>query len=180
MWSRVGIFTVIAALATGSAAASSFTLETSAFLNGGMMPKTDAASADACGGRNLTPPLHLSGFPGNTRSFAVVLFDTDAGAGRGFVHWVAYGIAPAVTSLEPGFGSAAAPGFTGGVNDAGTALYFGPCPPHGDPAHHYIFTAYALDLAPGRLPAGLSRAAFLHAVATHTLAQAQITGRYAR
>ena len=165
MWSRVGIFTVIAALATGSAAASSFTLETSAFLNGGMMPKTDAASADACGGRNLTPPLHLSGFPGNTRSFAVVLFDTDAGAGRGFVHWVAYGIAPA---------------FTGGMNDAGTAIYFGPCPPHGDAPHHYVFTAYALDIAPQRLRPGLTRPAFLKAIAGHTLASAQITGRFSR
>jgi phosphatidylethanolamine-binding protein (PEBP) family uncharacterized protein len=66
------------------------------------------------------------------------------------------------------------------VNDAATRLYFGPCPPHGDQPHHYVFTAYALDLAPARLPAGLTRAAFLHAVAAHTLAQAQITGRYSR
>ena len=180
MWSRVGIFTVIAALATGSAAASSFTLETSAFLNGGMMPKTDAASADACGGRNLTPPLHLSGFPGNTRSFAVVLFETDAGAVRGFVHCVAYGIAPATTALPPGFGSQASPAFTGGMNDAGPAIYFGPCPPHGDAPHHYVFTAYALDIAPQRLRPGLTRPAFLNASAGHTLASAQITGRFSR
>ncbi len=180
MWRRSGVFALIVALASAPAAASTFTLETSAFLNGGAMPKTDAASADTCGGRNLTPPLHVSGYPAGTRSFGIVLFDTDAGAGRGFVHWVAYGIDPAVTEFPPGFGSKSSPAFTGGVNDAGTAIYFGPCPPHGDAPHHYVFTAYALDLAPGRLPAGLSRAAFLKAAAAHTLAQARITGRYAR
>jgi Raf kinase inhibitor-like YbhB/YbcL family protein len=180
MWWRPGLLAVIVALAAAPAAASSFTIVTSAFLDGGGMPKTDAAGADSCGGRNISPPLHFTGFPANTRSFGIVLFDTDAGHGHGFTHWVAYGIEPAVTSLPPGFGSAAAPAFTGGVNDAGTALYYGPCPPHGDPPHHYVFTAYALDLAPARLPAGLTRAAFLHAIAAHTLAQAQITGRYAR
>jgi Raf kinase inhibitor-like YbhB/YbcL family protein len=180
MWWRAVLCAVVVLLAGSPAAASTFTLETSAFLNGGTMPKTDAASADTCGGRNLTPPLHFSGFPGSVRSFAVVLFDTDAGAGHGFVHWVAYGIAPALFALPPGFGSQAGPAFTGGLNDAGTNVYFGPCPPHGDAPHHYVFTAYALDLAPGRLAAGLTRPAFLKAIARHTLAQAQITGRYSR
>jgi hypothetical protein len=180
MWWRLGILAVIVAFAPAPAAASSFTLETSAFLHGGTIPKTDAASADGCGGRNITPPLHLSGFPGNTRSFAVVLFDTDAGAGHGFVHWVAYGIAPSMTALPPGFGSEASPAFTGGVNDAGTAIYFGPCPPRGDAPHHYVFSAYALDVPPQRLRAGLTRPALLRAIAGHTLAQAQITGRFSR
>ena len=180
MWWRPISLAVIVALAAGPAAASSFTLETSAFLNGGDMPRVDAASADACGGRNLSPPLHFIGFPSAARSFAVVAFDPDAGHGHGFVHWVVYGIAPSIVSLPPGFGSTASPAFTGGLNDAGTALYFGPCPPHGDPPHHYVFTAYALDIAPGQLRPGLTRAAFLRATAAHTLAQAQISGRFSR
>ena len=180
MWWRPGLLAVIVALAAAPAAASTFTLVTSAFLDGGSMPRTDAASANACGGRNLSPPLHFTGYPANTRSFGIVLFDTDAAHGHGFTHWVAYGIAPSIATLPPGFGAGGAPAFIGGTNDAGTTLYFGPCPPHGDPAHHYVFTAYALDLAPARLPAGLTRSAFLHAVARHTLAEAQITGRYSR
>jgi Raf kinase inhibitor-like YbhB/YbcL family protein len=180
MWWRPGLLAVIVALTAAPAAASTFTIVTSAFLDGGGMPRTDAASADSCGGRNISPPLHFTGFPAATRSFGIVLFDPDAGHGHGFTHWVAYGIAPSMTTLAPGFGSEASPAFTGGVNDAATRLYFGPCPPHGDQPHHYVFTAYALDLAPARLPAGLTRAAFLHAVAAHTLAQAQITGRYSR
>jgi phosphatidylethanolamine-binding protein (PEBP) family uncharacterized protein len=85
-----------------------------------------------------------------------------------------------LSSLPPGFGTQASPEFTFGTNDAGTALYFGPCPPHGDPPHHYVFTAYALDLAPGRLRPGLTRPLFLRAIAGHTLATAQITGRFSR
>jgi Raf kinase inhibitor-like YbhB/YbcL family protein len=180
MWRRLFIFCIIFALAPPVRAASTFEVETSAFLNGGMMPKTDAASAESCGGRNLTPPLHFSGFPAGTRSFALVTFDTDAGGGRGFVHWVAYGIAATQTAYPPGFGSQASPAFVGGRNDAGTTIYFGPCPPHGDAPHHYVFTAYALDLAPGKLRPGLTRPAFLAAIAGHTLAQAQITGRFSR
>jgi Raf kinase inhibitor-like YbhB/YbcL family protein len=180
MCRRWMLFAVVVALAGAPAAASSFTVETSAFLNDGLIPRTDAAAADSCGGRNLSPPLRFAGFPPATRSFAVVLFDTDAGHGHGFTHWVAYGIAPTQSSLPPGFGSTASAAFTGGQNDAGTRLYYGPCPPPGDPAHHYVFTVYALDLAPGRLAPGLTRAAFVHAVTAHTLAQAEITGTYAR
>jgi Raf kinase inhibitor-like YbhB/YbcL family protein len=176
MWRRPAVLAVMFALAGNVAAASSFTLETSAFLNGGTMPRTDAAAADSCAGRNLSPPLHLLGFPAATRSFALVLYDMDAH----FVHWVAYGISPSTVLLEPGFGSAASPAFTGGRNDAGTMLYFGPCPPLGDRPHHYVFTAYALDLAPARLLGGLTRAEVLKAIAGHTLAQAQITGTYSR
>jgi Raf kinase inhibitor-like YbhB/YbcL family protein len=179
MWRRLVVFTAILVFFSTAARASTFTLETSAFLNGGDIPKTDAA-AGACGGRNLSPPLHLTGYPSNAHSFGLVVFDTDAGHGHGFAHWVAYGIAPGTVQLPPGFGSQASPAFVGGANDAGTRLYYGPCPPVGDPPHHYVFTAYALDLAPGRLAPGLTRAAFLHAVAGHTLAQADITGTYSR
>jgi Raf kinase inhibitor-like YbhB/YbcL family protein len=180
MWWRPGCIAVVLATLALPASASSFTLETSAFLNGGNLPKIDAADADRCGGRNVSPPLLFAGFPPAVRSFAVVVVDTDGGGGKGFVHWVAYGIKPAMTSLPPGFGSQPSDAYTGGANDPGTAIYFGPCPPPGDKPHHYVITAYALDLAPAALPPGLTRAAFLRAVAKHTLAQAEITGLYAR
>jgi Raf kinase inhibitor-like YbhB/YbcL family protein len=180
MWWRVGSVAVMLALLAAPASASTFTLDTSAFLNGGPIPATDASDGDHCGGRNVSPPLFFLDFPANTRSFAVVTFDIDAGGGRGYVHWVAYGIAPTMRTLPPGFGSQPSPAYTGGTNDPGTLTYFGPCPPPGDKPHHYVFTAYALDLAPGALPPGLTRAAFLRAVAKHILAQAEITGLYAR
>jgi len=180
MWMRFAVVIGLVALAAARAAASSFTLDTSAFLNDGLLPKTDAAAQGDCGGRNISPPFRITGPPANAASLAIVLFDPDAGHGAGFVHWVAYGIDPQTRQLPPGFGSQASPAFTGGTNSAGTTIYFGPCPPHGDPPHHYVFTAYALDLAPGALKPGLTRAAFFHAIAAHRLAQAQITGRYGR
>jgi Raf kinase inhibitor-like YbhB/YbcL family protein len=180
MWLRCGLVAGIVALAAARAAASTFMIDSSAFLNGGLLPGIDAAAAGGCGGRNISPPLRLTGAPGGVRSFAVVTVDTDAGGGHGFVHWVAYGIAPAMRALPPGFGTQASPAFTGGRNDAGTTLYFGPCPPAGDSPHHYVFTVYALDLAPGRLPPGLTRAAFLRAIASHRLAQSQVTARFGR
>ena len=180
MWLRCGIVAALVALAAARAGASAFAIDSSAFLNGGLLPGLDAAATGDCGGRNISPPLRLTGAPDGVRSFAVVTFDTDAGGGHGFVHWVAYGIAPATRALPPGFGTQASPAFTGGRNDAGTALYFGPCPPPGDAPHHYVFTVYALDLAPERLAAGLTRAALLHAIAGHRLAQAQVTARFGR
>jgi Raf kinase inhibitor-like YbhB/YbcL family protein len=179
VWLRLAPLAAFVALSVAPAAASNFSLETSAFLDGGMMPKTDAAGG-SCGGRNLSPPLRLSGYPASTRSFAIVAFDTDARHGAGFTHWVAYGLAPGRPTLPPGFGTQASPAFVGGTNDAGTRLYFGPCPPVGDAPHHYVFTAYALELAPGALEPGLSRAAFLRALAGHGLAQARITGLFSR
>lgn len=180
MWRRPACFALVLAAFALPASASSFTLETSAFLNDGNLPKIDAASADHCGGRNVSPPLLFIGYPPAARSFAVVVLDTDGAAGKGFVHWVAYGIKPTTTSLAPGFGSQPSDAYVGGVNDPGTTTYFGPCPPPGDKPHHYVFSAYALDLAPAALPPGLTRAALLRAIAKHTLAQAQITGLYAR
>jgi Raf kinase inhibitor-like YbhB/YbcL family protein len=170
----------VALLLRTPAGAAGLTVDTSAFLDGGALPATDAASADDCGGRNISPPLRISGIPAGARSLAVVVFDIDANAGRGFVHWVAYGIAPALTTLPTGFGSEPRSTYAGGTNDAGTRIYFGPCPPRGDRPHHYVFTVYALDLRPGTLAPGLTRQALLAAIKPHVLASASISGTYGR
>jgi Raf kinase inhibitor-like YbhB/YbcL family protein len=170
---------LLVAVVTGTAMASSLTVDSSAFWNGGAIPPLDSAAIDGCRGRNISPPLRITGVPPDARSLGVVVFDTDANHGAGFVHWVAYGIAPSTGSLPSGFGTV--PGaYVGGKNDAGTSLYFGPCPPPGDPPHHYQFSVYALTLAPAQLPAGLTRAAFLRATAAHTLAVGTLTGTFGR
>ena len=161
------------------AAGSSLTVDSSAFWNGGAIPPLDSAAGGGCRGRNISPPLRISGIPSNARSIAVVMFDGDAGDGAGFTHWVAYGISPRVRGLPSGFGTT--PGaYVGGRNDAGTDVYLGPCPPPGDPPHHYTFTVYALTLAPAQLRPGLSRAMFLHAIGGHSVAVGTIAGTFAR
>ena len=160
-----------------AALAASLVVDSSAFWNGGTIPSIDAAPG--CRGRNVSPPLRISGVPPGARSLAVIVFDTDADAGSGFVHWVAYGIDPGRSALPSGFGSA--PGrYVAGKNDAGTNRYVGPCPPPGDSPHHYTFSVYALTIAPSVLPAGLTRAALLHAIAGKQLATATLAGTFAR
>ena len=177
---RLALFAVtLFGLVLRGAGASSLDVESSAFLNGGAIPPFDSAAVDGCHGRNVSPPLRITGVPPTARSLALIMFDVDANAGAGFVHWVAYGISPAVVSLPSGFGTA--PGaYVGGRNDAGTTLYDGPCPPPGDPAHHYTFSIYALNLGRAQLAPGLARAALLHAIARHTLALGTITATFAR
>jgi Raf kinase inhibitor-like YbhB/YbcL family protein len=176
---------LLVALATRAAVASSMAVDSSAFLNGGSIPSFDSASTGGCHGRNVSPPLRVTGVPPAAQSLAVVMFDPDANAGAGYVHWVAYGIVPhagpplGTTAFPPGFGTAPGP-YVAGRNDAGTDRYSGPCPPLGDPAHHYVFTVYALALASTRLPAGLTRTAFLRATAGHALAVGTLTASYGR
>jgi Raf kinase inhibitor-like YbhB/YbcL family protein len=172
------VLVLAAALLPAAVSASSLSVDSSAFLNGGAIPTLDSGSVDGCIGRNISPPLRITGMPAGAQSLGIVVFDIDAGNGAGYVHWVAYGIAPGIGSLPPGFGTTGT--YVGGKNDAGTMRYAGPCPPRGDPPHHYQFSVYALSFSPTHLPAGLTRAAFLRAIAAHTLAVATITATFAR
>jgi len=65
-----------------------------------------------------------------------------------------------------------------GMTGFGRVGYGGPCPPTG-PAHHYLFSLYALDQPLG-LNAGASKRQVLDAMQGHILAQGQLTGVYKR
>jgi Raf kinase inhibitor-like YbhB/YbcL family protein len=170
-------------LHTGVAqAAEPFTLTSSAFADGGMVPAKYAGAAPGatCGGENVSPPLAWSNAPAATKSFAVVMFDADGGRGTGSNHWIAYDIPPTVTSLKEGEASAAPTKWVGGKNTRGFNYYFGPCGPAADAPHHYIITVIATDIEPGKLAAGLTREELLQQLRGHGLAPATIVGKYAR
>jgi Raf kinase inhibitor-like YbhB/YbcL family protein len=58
--------------------------------------------------------------------------------------------------------------------------YDGPCPPWNDEiVHHYVFTAYALDVEKLDLPSGFGGADAVKAMEGHILDKASITGSYA-
>ena len=167
---------LLALLWVGCAGAQSFTLSVGTLANGDRMSRQQVYGG--CGGADLSPQLRWSGAPAATRSYAVTVRDPDARGGRGWWHWLAYDIAPGLTRLDEGAGKAGAAGMTQVANDFGHQRYDGPCPPSG-PAHHYVFTVYALDVAHLET-AGDSAAVVDRAIRRHALASARQTFLYGR
>ena len=151
-----------------------------------------------CTGNNVSPELQWSFPPAGTRSFSVQLLDLDAPTGSGFWHWAVYNIPASVTSLAQGAGNSPAtlpaPAH-GGTTDwldtgvtGGNGNYGGPCPPEGDPPHHYNFTIYALSMPDMEVAAGIpaTGTAGLHSFALNkalgavTLGKATFTATFGR
>ncbi|SIT35527.1 conserved exported hypothetical protein [Paraburkholderia ribeironis] len=173
-----GVLAVATAQLEAADAAEAFAVASPGLADGGTLPSTHAASANQCGGGNVSPALQWHNTPSGTKSFAVTLFDPDGAKGLGVVHWIVYGIAPSTTGLAAG--AAAPPGSVAGTNRTGGPGYFGPCPPVGDVPHHYMAQVYALDLPPDALPAGLTRDALHAAIKDHVLATSSTVLRYGR
>jgi Raf kinase inhibitor-like YbhB/YbcL family protein len=160
-----------------------FTVTSPKFADGGTLEPRNArvtSGTSSCGGDNVSPPLAWSNAPAATKTFAIVMSDPDGGRGLGSVHWVAYDIAPTVTSVGEGEGTLTSTKFVGGTNSGNLQAYYGPCPPVGEAPHHYHFSVYALDIAAGELAPGLTRDALFAKIKGHILAQASIIARFAR
>lgn len=130
-----------------------------------------------CGGSNVSPDLTWSGAPEGTKSYAVTCFDPDAPTGSGWWHWIAFDIPADVTVLPAGIGPDAP--FRQWENDYGYVGYGGPCPPPG-PAHRYVFTVYALDVAELGVPAGVTSAACRFNLLAHAIDSASFTATFAQ
>jgi Raf kinase inhibitor-like YbhB/YbcL family protein len=128
-----------------------------------------------CDGDNVSPPLTWSGVPEGTAELVLLLEDPD-GPGGTQVYWVLCGLDPARGGLEEGKVPAEA---VGGKNDYGRTDWAGPCPPLGK-AHRYIFTLLALSELSGLAEGASPRADLPYALSGKVLAQAQLTGKYAR
>lgn len=124
-------------------------------------------------GKNVNPPLSISGVPSSARSLALIVDDPDAPSGT-WTHWLLWNISPKTASI----GEDSVPdGAVAGANDFGQTKYLGPSPPSG--THRYYFRLFALDHALN-LPAGSSRIAVQDALRDHVLAKCEMVGRYAR
>ena len=149
----------------------SFTV-TSADVTDGQ-PLDELFAHTSVGGKNLSPHLAWSGFPAETRGFAVTCFDPDAPTGSGFWHWSLVNLPVSVTELDRGVDS-----FPEGAfcvrNDYGEAGYGGAAPPPGDRSHRYVFAVHALDVDRLDVPASATPAYVGFNLAFHTLARATI------
>jgi Raf kinase inhibitor-like YbhB/YbcL family protein len=126
---------------------------------------------------NISPQLAWSGFPDETQSFVVNMFDPDAPTVSGFWHWTVANIPTSVTELATGAGRADGSGLPAGAvqtrNDFGTEGYGGCAPPPGDRPHRYWIAVHAVDVDHLDV-AGASNAVVGFNLAFHTLARALI------
>ena len=166
------------------ARADGFTLESASFGSNATLPTKAVYNRGGCNGGNVSPELHWSGAPADTKSFAVTLFDPDARSGAGFWHWLVFDINARTTSLEPGAGAAIGsntpPGSVSAKNDFGDTGYSGPCPPRGDKPHRYVFTVYALRNERLGLGPDADAAAVKRALEENTLLSTSVQGLYGR
>lgn len=156
-------------------------LKSSAFEDGGMLPKKFAGNNPQnpnCDGGNVSPALSWSNPPAKTQSYAIMLFDTAGRAPLGVVHWLAYDIPASKTSLKEGEASSPSNAFKGGKSTMNLMTYSGPCPPRGVKPHPYVFTLMATDLAPGSLAAGMNQAELGAALQGHLLESVSLVSRY--
>ncbi|MGW6529165.1 YbhB/YbcL family Raf kinase inhibitor-like protein [Streptomyces venezuelae] len=136
---------------TPSATRSAFALSSTAFADGGAIPKvhecTSGGGSDP-GKRNESPPLTWSGAPAATKSYAIVMRDLDNSS---LIHWVIYDIAASTTSLPQNVDHAYRPSTPAGARQVyyrGSANlygYQGPCSP--STVNTYEFVVYALNKA---------------------------------
>lgn len=149
-----------------------FTLTSSDITDGKPLKKAQVSGIMGAGGEDVSPQLSWSGFPEETRSFAVTVFDPDAPTASGFWHWAVANLPDTVTELPAGVGDGSLlPGDALTLcNDAGMRRFVGAAPPPGHGYHRYFVAVHALgveklDLAEDASPAFLGFNLFMKAIA---------------
>jgi Raf kinase inhibitor-like YbhB/YbcL family protein len=145
---------------TAAYAADVFTLTSTTFQDGKIMPKkvaNDRAGNPNCVGENVSPQFSWTNVPAGTKSFVLLMSDPEGRAPTGVSHWVAYGIPASVTGFAEGETSKPSDKYVGGKSTMGVGNYSGPCTPPNTTPHHYTFILIATDFEPAELPPGLTR-----------------------
>jgi len=144
----------------------------SQFIHEGLIP-----SVYTCDGKNISPPLSISGVPEGTKSFVLIMDDPDVPKSIRpdgvWDHWVVFNIPPETREISENKNPPGVPG----AGTSGKLAYGGPCPP--DREHRYFFKLYALDTMLG-LSEGAKKSEVERIMAGHIVDEALLMGRYDR
>ena len=161
---------------------SAFSVTSTDVRDGETLSNAQVSGIMGAGGEDVSPQLSWSGFPAETKSFAVTCFDPDAPTGSGFWHWAVANIPAAVTELPAGAGSPDSGKLPAGAitlkGDAGAARYIGAAPPPRHGPHRYLFAVHALDVEQLPIDASVTPAIMGFQMFGHTLARAVIAPTY--
>lgn len=154
-----------------------FKISSNDLINNELLPEKQVYKGYGCNGGNLSPELHWSNPPINTKSFALICHDPDAPKENGWYHWLVVNIPLSTTSIKQGekFQNALET-----VTDFGSTGYNGACPPKGHGIHHYNFTIYALDVDKIDVKSNANPKDVEAQVLAHTIAKSTITALYER
>jgi Raf kinase inhibitor-like YbhB/YbcL family protein len=147
------------------------------FAPGGAIPARHTEYADG-----VAPALSWTAVR-DAKSYVVIMEDPDSKPVVPVVHWLAWNIPAASTSLPEGLQEqprlTEPDGVLQGRTSHGSTGWYGPHPPVGDPPHHYHFQVYALDRMLD-VPWGADRDTLLGAMQGHVLAKGELVGTYAQ
>jgi len=123
-------------------------------------------------GGDISPPIHITEVPENTKSLALICHDPDASKPGGWCHWLVWNISPNLVDFNEG---TIPQNSVSGMTDWNENHWGGPKPPNGQ--HHYIFTVYALNTLLN-LPSNTNMIEFIEYIKPYVIETARITGLY--
>jgi Raf kinase inhibitor-like YbhB/YbcL family protein len=162
--------------------APSFTLRSTDIADGETLATPHLSGIFGAGGEDRSPQLAWEGFPAETKSFVVTVYDPDAPTASGFWHWAVFNIPASVTELAANAGDAEGSGLPEGAvtlkGDGGVKQYLGAAPPPGHGPHRYYFVVHALDVDSLDIGADATPAFLGFNLLGHTLGRATLTPVY--
>ncbi len=160
----------------------SFELTSEDITEGSTLGLQQVSGIMGAGGHDSSPQLSWSGFPAETKSFALSVYDPDAPTASGFWHWAVANIPVSTTSLVAGAGDDGGTGIPISAvtlkNDAGLFRYIGAAPPAGHGPHRYIVAVHAVDVERLEVDETATPAFLGFNLFSHAIARATLTGVY--